>query len=134
MACMLLVVQQANFIWHAEAMEQAATQEAQALLKAAFRGANRVQAGMDVAFDIFITIAWFLFGVNIARSAYFNKLLGWLGCLLAAGLLALNMTTFPTGPAEAGLFDLGPFLGIWTLAVYLWFTVVVFKRKSAVDV
>jgi hypothetical protein len=131
MACMLLVVQQANFIWHAEAMEQAATQEAQALLKATFRGANRVQAGMDVAFDIFITIAWFLFGVNIARSAHFNRLLGWLGCLLAAGLLTLNMITFPTAPAESGLFDLGPFLGIWALVVYIWFTVVVFKRENA---
>jgi hypothetical protein len=129
-ACMLLVVQQANIIWHAEAMEQAATQESQALLKATFRGANRVQAGMDVAFDIFITIAWFLFGVNIARSAYFNKLLGWLGCLLSAGLLTLNMITFPTAPAEAGLFDLGPFLGIWVLVVYIWFTVVVFKREN----
>jgi hypothetical protein len=131
-ACMLLVVQQANFIWHAQAMEQVATEEAQALLKATFRGANRVQAGMDVAFDIFITIAWFLFGVNIARSAHFNKLLGWLGCLIAAGLLTLNMITFPTAPAEAGLFDLGPFLGIWALVVYIWFTVVLFKRKDAI--
>jgi hypothetical protein len=131
-ACVLLVVQQANFIWHAQAMEQVATEEAQALLKATFRGANRVQAGMDVAFDIFITISWFLFGVNIARSAHFNKLLGWLGCLIAAGLLTLNMITFPTAPAEAGLFDLGPFLGIWALVVYIWFTVVLFKRKDAI--
>ena len=132
MACMLLVVQQANIIWHAQAMEEAVTPEAQALLKATFRGTNRVQAGMDVAFDIFITIAWFLFGINIARSKNFNAFLGLLGCLLAAGLLALNMITFPTAPAEAGLFDLGPFLGIWTLVVYIWFTVVVFKRKSAI--
>ena len=103
-ACVLLVVQQANFIWHAQAMEQVATEEAQALLKATFRGANRVQAGMDVAFDI----------------------------LIAAGLLTLNMITFPTAPAEAGLFDLGPFLGIWALVVYIWFTVVLFKRKDAI--
>ena len=111
-------------------MEQAATEEAQALLKASFRGTNRVQAGMDVAFDIFITIAWFLFGINIARSAHFNKLLGWMGCLLAAGLLTLNMISFPTAPAEAGLFDLGPFLGIWTLVIYIWFMVILFKRKN----
>ena len=143
MACMLLVVQRRRQVdtrlgqvkaplWHAQAMEEAVTPEAQALLKATFRGTNRVQAGMDVAFDIFITIAWFLFGINIARSKNFNAFLGLLGCLLAAGLLALNMITFPTAPAEAGLFDLGPFLGIWTLVVYIWFTVVVFKRKSAV--
>lgn len=130
LACVLLVVQQANFIWHDEAMAVATTEEARGLLKAAFRGANRVQAGMDVAFDIFITVAWFLFGINIARSPHLNKALGWLGCLLSAGLLSLNMITFPTAPAEAGLFDLGPFLGIWTLVVFIWFTVVLFKKQK----
>ena len=130
LACVLLVVQQANFIWHDEAMAVASTEEAKALLKAAFQGANRVQAGMDVAFDIFITIALFLFGINIARSPHFNKILGWLGCLLAAGLLTLNMITFPTAPAEAGLFDLGPFVGIWMLVVFIWFTVVLFKKEK----
>lgn len=127
-ALVFLVVQQANFIWNEEAMAVANTEEAKALLKAAFRGANRVQAGMDVAFDIFITVALFLFGINIARSPHFNKVLGWTGCLLSVGLLTLNMITFPTAPAEAGLFDLGPFLGIWMLVVFTWFTVVLFKK------
>ena len=132
-ALVFLVVQQANFIWHDQAMVEAATEEAQALWKATFRGANRVQAGMDVAFDIFITVSWFLFGIAIARSRYFSKILGWIGCLLSAGLLTLNMITFPTAPAEAGLFDLGPFLGIWTLVVFIWFTVVVNKKKAHAD-
>ena len=130
LACTLLVVQQANFIWHEQALAEATTEEGKALLRAAFRGANRVQAGMDVAFDIFITISWFLFAANIARSTHFNKLLGWSGCLISTGLLTLNMITFPTAPAEAGLFDLGPFLGIWALLVYIWFTVVIFRKDN----
>lgn len=128
LACTLLVVQQANIIWHEQAMAEAASEEAQALLKATFRGANRVQAGMDVAFDIFITVSWFLYAINVARSSYFPRLLGWTGCLLTIGLLTLNMITFPTAPAEAGLFDLGPFLGIWTLVLFIWLLVVLSKK------
>ena len=131
LACTFLVVQQANFIWHEQAMAEAASEEAQALLKAAFRGANRVQAGMDVAFDIFITISWFLFALNVARSSHFPKMLGWTGCMLSAGLLTLNMITFPTAPAEAGLFDLGPFLGIWALVLFIWLTVVLNRKGTS---
>lgn len=126
----LIVIQLANNIWHQEAMEVADSAESQALLKATHRAANRVQAGLDVAFDIFITISWFLFGVNIMRSKSFNKILGGLGCILSGGLLTLNMITFPTAPAEAGLIDLGPFLGLWALVFYIWFAVILLKRKN----
>jgi len=130
LACTLLVVQQANIMWHNEAMEAASSEETKGLLKATFRGANRVQAGLDVAFDIFITISWILFGWNIAKSVSFNKFLGWAGSLIALGLLVLNMITFPNAPAESGLFDLGPFLGLWALIFYIWFTVLLFKKKN----
>ncbi len=128
-ACTFLVVQQANFIWHEQALEGAASEEVRALAMASFRGANRVQAGMDVAFDIFITVSWFLFGMNIAWSSRFPRLLGWIGSALAAGLLVLNMITFPDAPAESGLFDLGPFLGLWTLVVFIWFTRLAYKKE-----
>ncbi len=132
LACTLIVVQQANFIWNDLAMESAATDEIKALYRASFRGANRVQAGMDVAFDIFITISWVLFGLNIARSPSFNKILGWSGSLIAFCLLTLNMYTFPDAPAESGLFDLGPFLGLWALVFFIWFTVILFKKKKII--
>ncbi|PLX06517.1 MAG: hypothetical protein C0598_13645 [Marinilabiliales bacterium] len=129
-ACVFIVVQQANFIWHEEAMEVVKSEEVKALYKASYRGANRVQAAMDVAFDIFITISWVLFGVNIAKSKSFNKILGYGGSVISISLLALNMYTFPTSPAESGLFDLGPFLGIWILLFYVWFLMVLIKKKK----
>ncbi|HSN47926.1 MAG TPA: hypothetical protein VLR29_04115 [Flavobacterium sp.] len=132
-ACSFIVVQQANFIWHDAAMVAAKSEEAKSLLTASFQGANRVQLGLDVAFDIFGTISWFLFGLNIAKNPDFNKILGWLGCLLSAGLLTLNMITFPTPPADAGLTDLGPFLSLWILVVFIWFTVILFKKKNNAD-
>jgi hypothetical protein len=129
-ACTFIVVQQANIMWHNEAMISASTEEAKALLKAAYRGANRVQAGFDVAFDIFITISWFLFGFNIAKSKKFNKILGWSGSFIALSLLVLNLYTFPNAPAESGLIDVGPFLGLWALVFYIWFTVIIFKKTN----
>jgi hypothetical protein len=130
LACTLIVVQQANFMWHYEALDAAVTEDSKALLKATFRGANRVQAGLDVAFDIFITISWILFALNIAKSRSFNKVLGWTGSLIALALLVLNMITFPNAPAESGLFDLGPLLGLWALIFYVWFAVILFKKRA----
>ncbi|MEO1010968.1 MAG: hypothetical protein AAFX53_06645 [Bacteroidota bacterium] len=130
LACTFIVVQQANFIWHDIAKETANSQEALSLLKATFRGANRVQGGMDVAFDIFITISWFLFGLNIIKHASFGKVIGLVTCLLSISLLTLNMITFPTPPAEAGLFDLGPFLGLWILVVYTRLALILFKKNN----
>jgi hypothetical protein len=37
--------------------------------------------------------------------------------VIAAGLLALNLYTFPTPPAEAGLVDPGPAIGLRYLVV-----------------
>ncbi len=133
LAVTFIVVQQANFIWHDVAINAAINEESQALTKATFNGANRVQAGMDVAFDIFITISWFLFGINIARKHLFRRLMGWIICLISVGLLTINMITFPTAPAEAGWIDLGPFLGLFILVVYVWFTAISFKNYTEVD-
>lgn len=130
LACSFLVVQQANIIWHRDAMEAAQTEEAKALLKAAYRGTNRVQAGLDVAFDIFITIAMILFGINLARSPKLPSFLGIIMSLIATVLIVFNMITFPNAPAEEGLIDAGPFLGLWMLVVYIWFTVIVFREQK----
>jgi hypothetical protein len=42
--------------------------------------------------------------------------MGIAGLALAAAVLALNLSTFPTPPAEAGLVDVGPAIGLWYLA------------------
>jgi hypothetical protein len=44
-------------------------------------------------------------------------IVGAAGVAIAVGLLALNLYTFPTPPAEAGLVDLGPAVGLWYLVV-----------------
>ena len=120
-ACTFLVIQQANLIWYQESLNTAQTEEAKQMAKTIFLGINRIQCAMDVAFDIFITLSWILFGLNIARSKNFKPVLGYAGSFIAFGLLVLNIYTFPDAPAEKGLFDLGPFLGIWALVFYTFF-------------
>lgn len=127
LACVFLVIQQANFVWHDIAIESSKTDEASLL--AIFKGVNRVQLGIDVAFDIFISISWFLFGLNIAKHHIARKILGWITCIITTGLLMMNMITFPIPPEDAGLLDFGPLLGIWVLVIYIWFTVTLFNNK-----
>jgi hypothetical protein len=115
----MLVVQGANNILRAR---NAASEMSEAELEAAelvWRAVNRVQFSIDVSWDFFITLAGILVGIAMLSHPQFGKILGWSGIVLSALLLALNMQTFPIGPAYAGSFDLGPVVALWYLAVFI---------------
>jgi hypothetical protein len=76
-----------------------------------------VQLGLDVAWDIFISLGTLLFAISMLRDARFGLIVGIAGILIAVALLILNLWTFPTPPAAKNLVDLGPLVGIWYLAV-----------------
>ena len=76
-----------------------------------------VQLGMDVAWDIFISLGTLLFAISMIGEARFGWILGIVGILIAVALLILNLWTFPTPPAAKNLVDLGPLVGLWYLAV-----------------
>lgn len=78
---------------------------------------RRVDLGLDVAWDIYVVLGTFLFAWNMLQHPRFGRAFGGIGLLLAAGLAVLNLATFPTPPANAGLVDLGPLVGIWYVAV-----------------
>ncbi|WP_350288356.1 hypothetical protein [uncultured Croceitalea sp.] len=129
LACTLLVIQQGNWIWYEQSVLEVLSQEEKQFNKAVFIAVDKLQGYMDVAFDIFITISWILFGLNIARSRHFSRILGYIGSLIASGLLIFNLYTFPYAPADSGLFDLGPFLGVWAFIFYLTFFLKVKTKK-----
>jgi hypothetical protein len=110
----MLVVQGANNILRLEASdaEREATREV-------WRAVNRVQFSVDVSWDIFITLAGILVGVAMLAHPKFGKLFGWSGIVLSVMLLALNMQTFPIGPADAGSIDLGPVVALWFGVVFV---------------
>ncbi|MFC2097843.1 hypothetical protein ACFLSI_05865, partial [Bacteroidota bacterium] len=99
--------------------------------KAALIGADRVQLGMDITMDIFITISIILLGICLLRNSLTSKIFGISGILLASLLLILNMITFPNPPGSAGLYDAGPIFGLWLLAFFVWLTILSFQKKRS---
>jgi hypothetical protein len=75
-----------------------------------------VWLGTDVAWDTYIGLGTIFFGWSMFRHPKFRWPFGVSGLVLGILLLALNLATFPTPPADAGSFDVGPFVGLWYLA------------------
>lgn len=114
---MMLVVQLAiaySMEGYLKSAEDAATQ---ATLKWIHKIVDKVQLGLDVSWDVFISVGTLLIALNMLKHPRFGKILGGIGALLAVLLLGFNLYTFPTPPANAHLIDLGPFVGLWYLVV-----------------
>jgi hypothetical protein len=116
---LMLVVQQTVVIRFREFSQQATDPAAREGLRTAFRLVNQVQLGIDVCFDIFYCAGVVLFSIAMYRHRDFGRVVGVFGVLSAAGLLVLNLATFPHPPAERGLVDLGPVTGVWWVVVIL---------------
>lgn len=82
-----------------------------------WKGVDKVQLGLDVSWDVFLATGTFLFSLNMLKHPRFGKIFGGVGVVLALLLLGFNFFTFPVPPAEAGLIDFGPMVGLWYLVV-----------------
>jgi hypothetical protein len=125
----LIFIQVANNIWHEELMASAETTEISERLITIHTAVNRVQAALDVAFDVFVTISVLLLGMVLLKDSIVAKIYGILGIVIALLLLVLNLYTFPDGPDEVGFFDAGPFLGLWYAAFFIWMIALLFNKK-----
>lgn len=83
----------------------------------AYQAANGLQIGFDVAWDVFLSLSTFLIALNMWNHPRFGRAFAITGGSLAVLLLILNLGTFPEPPGEAGLFDVGPLVGLWYLVV-----------------
>ncbi len=72
--------------------------------------------GLDVAWDVYIGLGTLAFGWAMRRHPRFGWWFAAPGLVLGFLVVALNLVSFPTPPANAGLFDVGPFVGLWYLA------------------
>lgn len=82
--------------------------------------ASQVQAiwlGLDVAWDAYIGLGTLCFALAMLRHPRFGRAFAFFGLAISGAFLALNFYTFPTPPANAGLVDLGPGIGLWYLVV-----------------
>lgn len=84
---------------------------------------NTIQLSLDVVWDIFLSLGTILLALNMLSHPKLGRFIGISGMIIAAGLLVLNISTFPIPPAEAGSFDLGPVCALWYLAVTIMITI-----------
>ncbi len=77
---------------------------------------DAVWIGLDVAWDVYISVGTVFFGWAMLSHPRFRWFFGVPGMLIGILLLAFNLLAFPVPPSSAGLIDLGPFVGLWYLA------------------
>jgi hypothetical protein len=76
-----------------------------------------VHLGIDVAWDLYIGAGTLLVAIALRTHPSFGVGFGLTGAIAALALLVLNALTFPRPPANAGLLDVGPVIGLWYMAV-----------------
>ena len=83
----------------------------------AYQAANGLQLGLDVAWDLFLSLGTFLIAFNMWSHPRFGRGFAISGELIAVLLLSFNIGTFPEPPGDTSLIDIGPLVGLWYLAV-----------------
>ncbi len=85
--------------------------------RAVRRSLRLVDLGLDVAWDFLIGAGLVCWGLAMRTRTGLG--MGWAVPCLAFGvaLIALNASTFPIPPANHGLFDIGPFIAVFMLAL-----------------
>jgi hypothetical protein len=91
--------------------------------RALSRGLRMIDLGLDVAWDMLIGVALVCLGWAMRPRRGLGPGWGIPAMLLGAALILLNAATFPWPPADRGLFDIGPFVGVFILALAVRLTV-----------
>lgn len=115
----MLVVQVGNNIVREDLLASVDTDKAKESITLSWDAVNRVQYLLDVVLDIFFCVAAVMLAVSMLSHPKFGKIWGWIGIISGSMLLILNLYTFPTAPAYAGLIDLGPLVALWMTAVFI---------------
>ena len=110
---LMLVVQQAIFISMDEFIANEPNDANKNILKFILKALNRVQLGIDVAFDVFYSLGLVFMSIVLMKHKGFGTPFGIYGIACGSLLLIFNLYTFPIPPRNANLFDVGPFTAVW---------------------
>ena len=101
------------------------------IARAIRRGLRLIDLGLDVAWDLLIGTALILWGLAMRRRSGLGPVWGYPSVGFGVALIVLNGSTFPTPPANAGLFDIGPFIAVFMLALAVRLTWLGLRARSA---
>ncbi len=92
-----------------------------------------VDLGLDIAWDVLIGVSMIFLAIALKGRTGFG--IWWAAPVMILGvlMLGLNAATFPWPPGEAGLFDIGPFVGTYMLVIAVRFIVLVRREKKLDD-
>lgn len=115
----MLTTQQAIFALNARAVAAAADPQVAAEIQRIGEGLGAVHLGIDIAWDVLISVAVILFGIAMWRNPRFGRVFGGLGVVLGALLLGFNLHYFPIPPIDQDSIDWGPFVALWLLVAFI---------------
>lgn len=115
-------------------MQQYISESGSEAEKETFRKINKsvfsTQLGVDMAFDIFISIGVFLLAISMWRHKSYGKIISMAGILIAGTGLSFNLIAFPENAGIYGLIDPGPLFGLWFTAVIVLMGVSLYKMNK----
>jgi len=97
------------------------------LLKSIYRSVFSTQAGVDMAFDIFISIGVIMLAFSMWNHVHFGKIVSAIGIVIAATGLTFNLIAFPENAGNVGLMDPSPLFGFWFLIVTIQMDIAIKK-------
>jgi hypothetical protein len=110
---MFAVIQVNNLDYIGRYMRAADSPEARQMWQSILNGVFTVQNGLNFVMDFFLDVAALLFAMAMWKHPKFGKTFSLLAVLLVGPHFLMKAVSFPQPPAEAGLFDAGPLVGVW---------------------
>lgn len=97
------------------------------------RALKFVDLGLDVAWDVFIGASLVVGAIPMSFHSRLGLWWGMPSAILGLLVIGLNVATFPWPPDTRGLFDIGPFVGLYNIALGFWMLTlgVKFKKELA---
>lgn len=112
----------------------AESQSQKDMLISTYKSVFSTQAGVDMAFDIFISIGVIMIAHSMWNHLQFGKIVSFLGILFASTGLTFNLIAFPENAANIGLIDPSPLFGIWFLIVTIQMAIAIKKLSSVASI